>query len=208
MKVSNLGLTGNYFAVDFSSSEAERLWTDGTNLPWVLDRIVSSNFRQLLLQAYCTFSAYKQREVFIMFISGVYFTLLKFKRPEDFKPLPQSPDISNKKRKSEVEESDTGRPKCRAAKEIKNFQLTSVIPLECIQVVYRSAPVFDDIKARDLRLSVAFRQALRERLDDFNFQPCSLFDLCGAQYAPSDECLVCPFEPFVVRYSQAHIGRN
>ena len=160
----------------------------------VLDRVVSLNLRQLLLQAYCTFSVYNQREVFIMLVSGVYFTLLKFERPEDFESLPQAPDTSNKKRKLEVEESVTGEPKCRAAKEINNSQLTSLIPLECIEVIYHSAPVFDDIQARDLRLSDAFRKALRERLDDVDFQPCSLFDLRSAQYVPSDDGLVRPTE--------------
>ena len=156
----------------------------------ILDRHVSLNLRRLLLQAYCTFSVYNQDEVFIMLISGVYFTLLKFERPEGFKPFPQAPDTSNKKRKLEAEESITGKPKRRAAKEITNSQLASMIPSECIEVIYHSAPVFDDIEARDLRLSDAFRQALRERLDDVGFQPCSLFDLRSAQYVPNDGKLV------------------
>jgi len=143
-----------------------------------------------------------------MFVSAVYFTLLRFERPGDFKPLTQAPDTSNKKRKLEVEESATGKPKCRAAKEISDSQLTSVIPLECVQVVYCKAPVFEDYRAQDLRLSDAFRQVLRERLDDVNFQPCSLFDLHSAQYVPSDEALVRQVGPHFVRYLQVPIGHD
>ena len=177
---------------DFRSPGGGCLWTDEINLPLVLDRLISPNLQQSLLQAYCTFSVYSQHKVFIMLISGVYFTLFKFKRPEGFESLPQTPDTSNKKQKLEAEESSTGKPKCWAAKEISNSKLASLIPLEYVEVIYHNAPVFDDIQAQDLRLSDAFRQALRERLDDFNFQPCSLFDLRSAQYVLSNKDLVCP----------------
>jgi hypothetical protein len=176
-------------------------WTDKKNLSWVLDRAISLNLRQLLLQAYCTFSVYHQPEVFIMLISGTYFTLFKFKRPEDFEPLLQTLDTSNKKRKLGAEESTTGKPKCRAAKEIRNSQLASLIPLEYIEVIYHNAAVFDDIQAQGLHLSDAFRQALREQLDDVDFQPCSLFNLRSAQYAPSNDDLVRPIERHIFCHS-------
>jgi len=136
-----------------------------------------------------------------MLVPGAYFTMLKFKQPKDFKPLLQGSNISNKKRKLGAEESDIGEPEYRAAVEINDTQLAALIPLECVEVVYHGAPVFDDIQARDLRLSDAFRQALRERLDDVDFQPCSLFDLRSAQYVPGDSDLVRPIEPHVVSHS-------
>ena len=143
-----------------------------------------ANLRQLLLQAYCTFSVYGQPEVFIMLASGVHFTLLKFSRPNGFEPLPQTPATPYKKRKLEAEETSSEKPGYRAAKEISNSQLADLIPLEYIEVMYHAAPVFDNVEAEELHLSDAFRQALHERLDDINFQPCSLFDLHTAQYAP------------------------
>jgi len=175
------------------------------DLTWFLSSFVSLNLRQLLLQAYCTFSVYNQHEVFIMLVPGVYFTVLKFKRPKGFKPHPQGPDSSNKKRKLADEERDTGgagEPDCRAATNISNAQLVALIPSEYVEVIYHNAPVFDDVQARDLRLSDAFRQALWQRLDDINFQPCSLFDLRSAQYTPIDDDLVSPIEPRVVRNSR------
>lgn len=126
-----------------------------------------------------------------MFVPGVHFTLLKFKRPKLFEPLPQAPPTLNKKRKLEVEESietefGTGGPKYRAAKEISNSELTDLIPLEYIEVIYHRVPVFDNVTARELCLSDVFRQALRERLGNANFQPCSLFDLHTSLYLPED----------------------
>ena len=160
----------------------------------------------MLLQAYCAFNVYNQREVFVMLVPGVYFTLLKFKRPEDFEPLARASGASNKKRKLGAEEfATTGKPKCWAAKEISNSQLAKLIPLEYVEVMYHSAPVFEDIQARDVRLSDAFRQALRERLDDTTLQPCSLFDLHSAQYAPMDKDVVRSIEPRADRHSRVHL---
>lgn len=75
------------------------------------EMLMHMNIRQLLLQAYCTFSVYKQHEVSIMFVPGVHFTLLKFKRPNPFNPLAQAPTAPNKKRKLEAEESSAGEHK-------------------------------------------------------------------------------------------------
>lgn len=141
-----------------------------------------------------------------MLISGVYFTLFKFERPKDFEPLLQAPSTSNKKRKLGAGESSTGQPKCQAAKEVSNAQLASLIPLGYIKVVYHSAPVFDDIRTLDLRLSDAFRQTLRERLADVDFQPCSLFDLRSAQYVPIEKDLVRSNKPHVVYCSRVPLG--
>ena len=127
-----------------------------------------------------------------MLIPGVHFTLFKFQRPDLFEPLPQVPTTLNKKRKLEVAEETTDtetsaeKPKCRSTNETTNSQLTDLIPLENIEVIYHCAPVFEDYTTRELRLSDAFRQALHEQLVDVNFQPCSLFDLETAQYRPED----------------------
>lgn len=135
-----------------------------------------------------------------MLISGVHFTLFKFERPENFKPLPQVPRTSNKKRKLEVEGATTGEPKSQPAKEISDHQLTSLIPLEYVEVVCHGAPVFEDIEAGglELHLSDVFRQALHERLDGVTFQPCSLFNLHTAQYTPEDDDIVCLIKPRAV----------
>jgi len=193
------------------------MWNEAADLELAVDAALSLNLRQLLLQAYCTFSVYGQHEVFIMLVSGIYFTMLKFKRPEDFKPLPQGPNTSNKKRKlapgepgipGESGEPATGEPECKAANQISNTKLASLIPLEYVEVIYYGAPVFDGIQARDIGLSDAFRQALRERLDDITLQPCSLFDLRSAQYMPIELNLVSPIEPRVVRYLRVLSGRG
>ena len=212
---------GDSVATDPRYLEGACIWNNAADLEWALRAPISLNLRQLLLQAYCTFSVYGQREVFIMLIPGVYFTVLKFKRPNGFKPLPQGPDSSNKKRKLRDEERDaeerdaedagdrnTGEPECRTATKISNLQLVTLIPLEYVEVVYYNAPVFDDVQARDLRLSDAFRQALRDRLDDVNFQPCSLFNLRSAQYTPNDDDLVSLIEFCVICYSRVFSGHS
>ena len=127
-----------------------------------------------------------------MLVSGVYFTLFKFKRPEVLEPPPQAPTVSNKKRKLEVEdENDSAKEsKCQVSREISNSKLKNLIPLESIEVVYHKAPVFDDFDAGELHLSDPFRQALHEQLGDVNFQPCSLFNLHTAQYVPEDSDIV------------------
>ena len=206
---------GDSVATDPRYLEGACIWNNAADLEWALRAPISLNIRQLLLQAYCTFSVYGQREVFIMLVSGIYFTMLKFRCPNDFEPLPQGSNTSNKKRKleprksgepgepGEPKEPATGKPECMAANRISNLQLDTLIPSEYVEVIYHNAPVLDDIQARDIRLSDAFRQALRERLDDINFQPCSLFDLRSAQYMPNDEDLVSPIELHLVRYSRA-----
>ena len=213
--VGGLESIGDSVGTDTRYLEGACIWSDAVDLEWALTATISLNLRQILLQAYCTFSVYGQREVFIMLVSGIYFTMLKFKCPKYFKPLPQGSNTSNKKRKlehgkseepgnpEEQEEPATGKPECTVANRISNPQLVTLIPLEYIEVIYHNAPVFDDIQARDLRLSDAFRQVLRERLDDINFQPCSLFDLRSAQYIPNDEDLVSPIGSRLVRYSRA-----
>ena len=198
--MSSLVPTGDHTVANSHSPGC--IWNDTERFTWALNLAISQNFHQLLLQAYSTFSVYNQREVFIMLVPGAYFTMLKFKQPKDFKPLPQGPDTSNKKRKLRPEESGAGEPKYRAAVKINEAQLIALIPPECVEVIYHGAPVFDDIQARELRLSDAFRQALRERLDDVDFQPCSLFDLHSAQYVPGDRDLVRPAEPHIVRHSR------
>lgn len=132
-----------------------------------------------------------------MLVSGVYFTMLEIKHPKGFEPLPQDPGAPTKKRKLEDGERDTEEPERRPASHIQDSQLVDLIPLEYVEVIYHRAPVFDDFHAWDLRLSDAFRQALCERLDDVNFQPCSLFDLRSAQYVQNDKHLVRPIEPSV-----------
>lgn len=84
------------------------------------------------------------------------------------------------------------------AKEISDSQLACLIPFECVKVIYHEAPVFEDVKAEELCLSNAFRQALHEQLSDVDFQPCSLFDLHTAQYMPQGNQIVRSVEPQVV----------
>ena len=121
------------------------IWLSETG--WDVGEHLAYHIRQLLLQVYCTFSAYNQHEVFTMLVSGVYFTLFKFTRPETFKPLPQAPTASNKKRKLEAQEvaDNTNEHDCQVAKEISNSKLMDMIPLEYIDVVYHKAPVFSDV---------------------------------------------------------------
>ena len=187
---------------DSSSLEGGCTWNNAEDLAWVLDSAIHLNLRQLLVQAYCVFSVYNQHEVFIMLVSGAYFSMLKFTHPEEFEPLPEEPVTPHKKRKRQAKVSGSGEPKCQAAKDITNPQLVALIPPEHVEVIYHKAPVFDDTQARHLRLSDAFRQALRERLDDIDFQPCSLFDLRSAQYMQNDNDLVRMVEPRVLRHSQ------
>lgn len=139
---------------------------------------------KLLLQAYCTFEAYDDNEIHIMLIVGIYFTLFKFTRPDDFGPLPQELDPQPKRQKFETGDSRTGKPKWRAAKNISNSQLADLIPLKCISVLCPNAPVFINARDWDLQLSDAFRLALNDRLNEVKFQSCSLFDIRGAQYTP------------------------
>ena len=182
------------------------IWFDEAS--WGVGENLTHHIRQLLLQAYCTFSAYNQHEVFIMLVSGVYFTLFKFTRPETFETLPQAPAASRKKRKLEAEEvaDGTNEPSCQVAKEISNSKLMDMIPLEYVDVVYPRAPVFSDINAGELHLSDPFRQALHERLVDVNFQPCSLFDLHTAQYVPEDLGIVRSIESETDQRSQSLPG--
>lgn len=148
----------------------------------MLEMVISSNFRQLLLQAYCTLETYGDNEVHIMLIVGIYFTLFKFNRPGDSKPIPQEP--GPKRQKFGTGDSSTGQPKRRTAKDIDDSELAKLIPPECTSVLFPNAPVFVDAQDWDLQLSDAFRLALNGRLDKVSFQPCSLFDLRGAQYTP------------------------
>ena len=185
------------------------LWIDQIKLLWAVEDAIYANIRQLLLQAYCAFGAYKQPEVFIMLVPGVYFTLLKFRRPNFFEPLSQAPAASSKKRKLvEVGETDSERPECQAAREMSNSQLIDLIPLEFIEVIHHGAPVFADVKAQELHLSDAFRHTLHMQLDDVDFQPCSLFDLHTAQHMPGDRGQVRVIQPQAVRYSQSLPGRS
>ena len=166
---------------------------------------ISSNLRQLLLQAYCTFEAYGDSEVYIMFIVGIYFTLFKFNRPEDFKPLPQDP--RPKRQKFGTGDSSTGKPKWKAAKHISDSQLAKLIPPECISVFYPQAPVFVNARDWDLQLSDAFRLALNDRLNEVEFQPCSLFDVQGAQYTPNVEYSVRPLNTlYIAHHSLVPLG--
>ncbi|KAF9783486.1 hypothetical protein BJ322DRAFT_1071186 [Thelephora terrestris] len=181
------------------------LWADEANRPAALQKSIKRTIRQLLLQAYSTFSVYNQPDVFIMLITGAYFTLFKFVRPDFFEPLPQAPEASNKKRKLEAEEAITGKSRSRPAREIGDYQLIDLVPLENLEVVYHDAPVFEDIEASDLglHLSDAFRQALRERLDDVAFQPCSLFNLHTAQYTPTNVRMMSVKDTISQWYSRA-----
>ena len=196
-------LTGDHTPANPHSAGNRCIWNDAGDLTWLLNAAITLNLRQLLLQAYCTFSVYHQHEVFIMLISGSYFSMLKFTHPNDFKPLLPGSNILYKKRKlGGAKEPATGEPECQEADKILNPQLITLIPLECVEVIYHYVPVFDDIQARELHLSNAFRQALRERLDDVDFQPCSLFDLRHARYVPRDKDLVRPIELRALRNSQ------
>ena len=170
---------------------------------------VSSNFRQLLLQAYCAFEAYEDNEVYVMLITGIYFTLFKFSRPGDFESLRLEPDPQPKRQKFKTGSSGAGQPKWRAAKSISDSRLASLIPLECVNVLYPNAPVFVDAQDWDLRLSDAFRLALNSQLNEVRFQPCSLFDLQGAQYTPSPEDSVRPPNGlFIICHSLIPLGHS
>ena len=126
-----------------------------------------------------------------MLVSGVYFSVLKFNHPGSFKPLHQA---SKKGGKPEDNVSETGKPKSPVAGAITDAQLAALIPLEYVEVIHHNVPVFNDTQARGLHLSDAFRQALFERLNDINFQPCSLFNLRSAQYTQRAEDIVRPIE--------------
>ena len=142
-----------------------------------------------------------------MFIVGIYFTLFKFSRPDEFQPLPQESDPRSKRQKFETGDSKTGKPKWTAAKDISDFKLADLIPRECISIPYPNAPVFIDARDWDLQLSDAFRLALNDRLNEAKFQPCSLFDIRGAQYTPSVEDSVRPSNTLsTTRHSPVPLG--
>ena len=87
-----------------------------------------------------------QHELFIMFISGTDFTLFKFHRPQHLGLVPQEPKSLNKKRKLGVEGTADGEAGSQSAKEINDTALTTLIPLECIEVVDHGVPVFESTK--------------------------------------------------------------
>ena len=142
-----------------------------------------------------------------MLIVGIYFTLFRFSRPDNLEPLPQESDPRHKRQKFETGDSRTGKPKWKAAKHIDDSRLADLIPPKYISVFYPNAPVFANARDWDLQLSDAFRLALNDRLNEVKFQPCSLFDVRGAQYTPNTEYLVRPLNnSAIVRYSQVLLG--
>lgn len=150
-----------------------------------------SSIRQLILQAYCAFNTFEKQSISIMFICGTLFSLFKFTRPKKFPSLsgvPAEPGPSSKKRKLDDQLAEHRDPltKLTTAKATTDSQLSDVIPLDCVEVVYHAVPVFVDLRAQHAYLSDGFRQALRECLDGIDLQPCSLFDLQTAQFSPED----------------------
>ena len=146
-----------------------------------------SSIRQLILQAYCAFNTFEKRTIPIMLICGTLFSLFKFTRPENLHPLPVEfvdPGPSSKKRKhnDQLAEYRNVLTKLSTVKDTSNSQLSDIIPINCVEVVYYAVPVFVDLRAQQAHLSDGFRQALRECLDGIDLQPCSLFDLQAAQY--------------------------
>ena len=160
---------------------------------------LKSSIRQLILQAYCAFNIFEKKTISIMFICGPFFSLFRFTRPENLRPLPDGvaePGPSSKKRKldDQFAEYRNTLTKLSTVKDTTNSQLSYMIPIDCVEVAYHAVPVFVDLRARHVHLSDGFRQALRECLDGIDLQPCSLFDLQAAQFPREDMSLklVCP----------------
>lgn len=193
------------FGADFYSANGW-FWTDRDDACNRANKIIASSVRQLLLQAYCAFQTYDEDEVHIMLIVGIYFTLFKFSRPDHFEPLLEESDPEPKRQKFETGDSRTGKPKWKGAKSIDDSKLSDLIPLECISVLYPNAPVFIDPRDWDLQLSDAFRMALNDRLNEAKFQPCSLFDVRGAQYALGIEHSVRHSNPLNANRSPVPLG--
>ena len=142
---------GEKFSVEwrlFSNrcSPKDQLQTKDTNHPPTLHVLGSLSIRQLLLQAYSAFNVYAQHELFIMFISGTDFTLFKFHRPQHLGLVPQEPKSLNKKQKLRVKGTADGEAESQSAKEINDTALTTLIPLEYIEVVDHGVPVFESTK--------------------------------------------------------------
>ena len=76
--------------------------------------------------------------------------------------------------------------KLTTAKATTDSQLSDVIPLDCVEIVYFAMPVFVDLRAQHAYLSDGFRQAPHECLDGIHLQPCLLFDLQAAQFSQED----------------------
>ena len=48
----------------------------------------AKSIRQLLLQAFCGWHVFDQPSIYLKFVCGIYFTLIKFTRPHQLYPLP------------------------------------------------------------------------------------------------------------------------
>ena len=134
-----------------------------------------------------------------MFICGTFFSLFRLTRPENLPRLPEEftePGPSSKKRKLDDQSAEYRNVLARlsTAKGTSDSQLSNMIPMGYIEVVYHAVPVFVNLRARQVHLSDGFRQALRQCLDGIDLQPCSLFDLQTAQFLREDagDEVVCP----------------
>ena len=91
-----------------------------------------------------------------MLITGTFFTLFKFERPENFKPLQWRPK-SNLSQQGQTPmdkgSKPPGKPNSPLLQEITNRHLINLIPRNCIEVVYFKAPVFRDLDAQQPELS-------------------------------------------------------
>lgn len=183
-------------------------WADVDKSNDAVQNAFNFSIRQLLLQAYCAFNAFDGDTVYIIFICGVYFSLFRFTRPGYLLPFPEEEMVeagpSSKKRRLDDqheehqheenqheehrhEEHHNVLKKFKRATDIKNPQLSQMLPLNCVEVVYHGVPVFEDIRAPKVHLSDGFRQALRDCLAGIDLQPCSLFELQTVQFSQGEK---------------------
>ena len=174
---------------------------------------LNSNIRQLLLQAYCAFNVCDDDTIYITFICGVYFSLFRFTRPTYLQPFAEEvvePGPSPKKCKLDYQHGEFHNVlrKLKRVQDITNPQLSNMLPLECVEVVCHSVPVFEDIRAPQVHLSDGFRQALRDCLAGIDFQPCSLFELQTVQFSQGEGGLVRSLGNVVIACADSLTQRN
>ena len=132
--------------------------------------------RQLLLQAFCCWHVFNQPSVYLKFICGVYFTLIKFTRPHQLSPLPILAATTGEKRKYDELVNTIS-----AIKNISNAEIAQWVPEDSVEVIYWNKLVSDNPGNPELHLSAPFRSGLRLCLEGASSQPSDVFDVIELQ---------------------------
>lgn len=133
---------------------------------------------QLLLQAFCGWHVFNQPYIHLKFICGIYFTLIKFKRPHRLSPLPirVATTGTGEKRKYDKLVNTIS-----AIKDISNAEIVQWVPEDSVEVIYWNKLVPEDPRNLELCLSAPFRSGLRLCLEGMSSQPSNVFDMVEVQ---------------------------